>query len=78
MNDATGADGAQEYAVVRRCDDGSYDQVESVTFSWCDESTALDIIQKILRGECDRAEWVRPVAPRLESPEQHGLCPLCA
>ncbi|HUY33175.1 MAG TPA: hypothetical protein VMV69_10365 [Pirellulales bacterium] len=78
LNDATCGDGAQEYAVVTRRDDGSFLQVESVTFSWCDYFTALDIIQKILRGECDQETWVRAVAPHLESSEQHGRCPHCA
>jgi hypothetical protein len=37
LNDATSADGAQEYAVVKRGADGeAWRQVESITFSWCE------------------------------------------
>lgn len=36
LNDSTGADGAQEYAPLKRQVDGSYRQAESYTVGWCD------------------------------------------
>lgn len=84
LNDATSPDGAQEYGVVSIDDDGrdadtgagwvSGTQVESVTFSWCSEERALEIIEDIKEGR-----WgIRlPVRVALE-PEDRHRCPLCA
>jgi hypothetical protein len=38
LNDSTGPDGAQEFAVVR---EGR--QIESITFSWCSRAEALAV-----------------------------------
>lgn len=78
LNDATSPDGAQEYAVLRREDDGSYRQIESITFSWCDYNEALRFVQQTLRGEDDDNEWARPVQPTLQTAAEHGRCPHCA
>ncbi|MBX3412583.1 MAG: hypothetical protein KF708_07840 [Pirellulales bacterium] len=78
LNDATCADGAQEYAVVRQLADGRYEQIESITFSWCSPQSGLELIQRVLAGEFDQADYRREVQPRLQTPEQHGRCHLCA
>ena len=79
LNDATSPDGGQEYSVVkRRGPNGRALQVESITFSWCTEDHAQEHIQRTLRGDDDDNAFARQVSPRLETPEQHGRCPLCA
>lgn len=52
LNDATGPDGAQEYAVVRKptADDPHYRQVESITASWCTEPQFLRYIREVQSG----------------------------
>ena len=41
LNDATSADGAQEYAVIKRHGkQGQPMQIESITFSWSNQITA--------------------------------------
>ncbi len=49
LNDATGGDGAQEYAVVRKptFDDPNYRQVESITASWCTKEEILRYIDGV-------------------------------
>jgi len=79
LNDATSPDGAQEYAVALRNDsDGSFLQIESITFSWCSYDEALSHIQRTLRGEDDRNEWARPVQQTLQTAAEHGRCHHCA
>ncbi len=79
LNDTTSADGAQEYAAVKQDGpDGQPLQVESITFSWCDYDQALDHIRRIIDGQCDTAGFGSAVHPLIETPEQHGRCPLCA
>ena len=78
LNDATSPDSAQEYAVLRRVDGGSYLQIESITFSWCNVRETSQYIQRTLRGEDDRNEWARPVQPTLQTAAEHGRCPHCA
>jgi len=48
FNDAFSEDGAQEYAVYR---DGQ--QIESITFSWCNYQRAKEIILELVKGEVD-------------------------
>jgi hypothetical protein len=52
LNDATGADGAQEYACVRKpaAKDPHYRQVESITASWCTTQQMLQYIREIQDG----------------------------
>lgn len=81
LNDATGPDGAQEYAVVRREVDGRYFQVESITMSWCtvDKAEAY-ILAEILRGPADAPPPMHEhVTPRIETVEEHrhGGYPMC-
>ncbi len=47
LNDATGGDGAQEYAVCRREGQDWY-QIESITFSWCSRGEAERYIRVCL------------------------------
>ncbi len=84
VNDATCADGAQEYAVLRLEGD-DYVQIESLTFSWMSEDRALDLIQRVLAGEFDKQVLASsPAFPttvdrrRLQTREEHGRCHLCA
>lgn len=79
LNDATHEDGAQEYAVVHWCTfDGKRVgvQIESVTFSWCTEAKALELIRDLLAGQDDSA-MATECYPVVEPPEQHGRCSLC-
>ena len=78
LNDSTGPDGAQEYAIVRRLDDGRFLQVESITFGWCDHAAAHRHILRAIEGRDDGNDFAAVVAPHLETPEQHRRCPLCA
>jgi hypothetical protein len=85
LNDSTGPDGAQEYAVMRRIDGTAsdspfpciqtheYEQVESVTFGWMTYAEALDWLQ---RGElCERLTTWRGL---VQTPDEHGRCRHCA
>jgi hypothetical protein len=79
LNDATGPDGAQEYACLKRQGpNGCPRQIESITFSWCDEQQALELIRRTLRGEYDASEFAHDVRPRLQTPDEHGRCHHCA
>lgn len=80
LNDATSLDGAQEFAVLKKCDDddGRFVQIESITFSWCDYDAALRFIKATLDGEDDENDFRREARPVLESPEDHGRCHHCA
>lgn len=104
LNDATGGDGAQEYAAVRKptADDPHHRQVESITASWCSERQMLAYIKSIhgdeppplaasgpvviartkheflaALGSKERPEG-HVVHPTIETPQEHGRCPLCA
>ena len=77
VNDATCADGAQEYRVLRE-DGDHYVQIESLTFSWMTCEEAGDVIRRVLAGEFDNEAYGTVAATRLQTPEQHGRCHLCA
>ena len=53
-------------------------QVESITFSWCDYPTALEYIQRTLRGGDDGNDFAGEVAVALQMPDQHDRCHHCA
>jgi len=79
LNDATHEDGASEYGVIQV--DGPAGkplQVESITMSWCTLAEAVDYIRRAIAGEYDDADYVFAVNPRIETPDEHGRCPLCA
>lgn len=77
-NDSTSADGAQEYAVLKRVE-GEQEllQVESITFSWCDEMQSLALILQIAAGELDSTIYGRVSSSRFQTVAEHGHCPLC-
>ncbi len=78
LNDATCEDGAGEFAILKRLPDGTYLQVESVTFSWCDERQGLAHIEEALARKYDGYDFVRLVRPVIETSQQHGRCGSCA
>jgi hypothetical protein len=59
---------------------GQYIQVESITFSWCDEAKSLDYVRRTLTGEFDGNDFAAAVEPRLETPAEHKAryCQACA
>lgn len=78
LNDATSADGAQEYGIVKIAGPrGKPVQIESITFSWCDYEKALRHVRAAIAGKFDASEFRHEVAPVVETPEQHGRCHLC-
>ncbi len=77
LNDATSGDGAQEFGVLIRQGD-HYVQIESLTFSWMTTEKALDIIRRVLAGEFDNERYATVDASRIQTPEEHGRCHLCA
>lgn len=78
-NDATSADGAQEYAVLRTAAEASeLVQIESITFSWCSPEKAMELIQSVVAGRYDAECYDRITATRFETPGEHGVCGHCA
>ncbi|RUL84360.1 hypothetical protein [Tautonia sociabilis] len=77
LNDATSEDSAQEYAVVKRLGDGTFLQVESITFGWCSFDRALGYVLHATGGRDDGGDFATHVNPRLETADQHRRCPLC-
>ena len=53
-------------------------QIESLTFSWMTEAKALDIIRRVLAGDFDNTQYGTIDPGRLQTPEDHGRCHLCA
>ncbi len=76
LNDSFTEDGAAEYVVVRRMDEG-FVQLESITFGWCSAGEALSYIEKTLDGAFDDFDWFGRVEPRLHTPAGHDCCWLC-
>jgi hypothetical protein len=78
-NDATSADGAQEYAILKPSLDGSsLVQIESITFSWCSEEQALELIREIISGKYDAESYGTVERSRFVTSSEHGTCYLCA
>ena len=85
LNDATCEDGAQEFAAIKGgLSAESRSQVESITFSWCDEATALGYIKLVLCGKCDfqaekwhEAYLSEPLRIAVEPASVHGRCRFC-
>lgn len=78
-NDATSPDGAQEYAVLRPRDArGDYQQVETITFSWCTEEQALRLILSALAHEFDEQDLGSVSLRQLQEPRDHMVCEHCA
>lgn len=79
LNDSTSEDGAQEYAVIRMDPgQGEHNQIESITFSWCDTSRAEKFIHETLDGKDDNNEWALKVRTVIQQPDEHGRCQHCA
>jgi hypothetical protein len=79
LNDATCEDGAGEFAaILGGLGADGHVQIESITMSWCSFEEALAHIREALAGRWDRNDFARPVTLRLETPEQHQRCSLCA
>src|SRR5438046_2703661 len=79
LNDATSEDSAVEIAIVKgRLGADRHVQLESITASWCSCEEVLAFIREALAGLYDASEFASPVSPTLETPGQHGRCPLCA
>ncbi len=79
LNDATHEDGAGEYAVCRgRIGSQEYLQLESITFSWCDMTSALAYVQQAITGQMDNSEFAHPLRLHVEPVNDHPRCHLCA
>src|SRR5262249_40398460 len=75
LNDSTSEDALQEYAVVKAVADGTSVPLESWTVTWMDERTLLQKASAVLAGELDEGAG-RALALRLQTPDEHGACPL--
>jgi len=76
LNDSTGADGAQEYAVFKKVDNQLI-QIESITFSWCNHHEALQYISNILFGKYDNENYKSiDFAERIDN-HKNMSCYLC-
>ena len=75
LNDSTSPDGAQEFAVVRESD---MRQIESITFSWCNQDKAREYIERSIAGEFDDVMNSPVDRNTIQSPEAHGRCCHCA
>jgi len=69
LNDSTGEDSAQEYAVM--AEDGR--QLETITFGWCDRARAAELIRLVLAG--DGEPW-GPYELLIDQ-NPHHACHLC-
>ena len=78
LNDATSEDGAAEFGVLKRSPNGTYVQIESITFSWTTEDKACELIRKALNGEFDEQILARELSLQIEVPEVHKRCAHCA
>lgn len=76
VNDTTSADGAQEFGVLRKSG-GQYVQIKSLTFSWMDQTKALDIIGRVLAGDFSHERYGVVDTHRIQTPAEHGCCHLC-
>jgi len=77
-NDAFSSDGAQEYSILKPSADGmSLVEIESVTFSWCSEERALELIREIISGTYDAESYGTVDRERFSTFTEHGNCYLC-
>jgi len=75
-NDATRADGAQEYAVLRSID-GAWRQVESITVDWCDRAKLLGFAEEVDRGEFDALDFRCGTIEAIQLEFDHEPCCHC-
>jgi len=79
LNDSFSEDGAQEYAVFRVASDGQHEQIESITFGWCNYAQTLDYIERIVRGELAvRCTTGGPLTVQTHQEHRAQRCQLCA
>jgi hypothetical protein len=78
LNDSTGEDRAQEFAVVLDLGEGQYRQLESWTVGWMEPALLVEHVVDCLAGTLDNLKWAHPVSPTLQTPQEHGRCHLCA
>ena len=76
VNDSTCEDALQEYGVLRRDEDGTWRQVETITVSWCGREKLRFYIDQADAGAFDASALDQVQAERLEDP--HATCALCA
>lgn len=76
LNDQTSEDGAGEWAIMRPTNDPRvFDQVETITFGWCDTPKTRAYLRRIIAGEFDSGAW-GPYPVRFH--EFGAYCELCA
>lgn len=74
LNDSFSGDGVQEYAVIYQ---GK--EIESITFGWCTEQQALEIIQGLEKQVANNSFNIySDLENKIESPQEHKRCHLCA
>ena len=77
-NDAFSGNGAQEYVVLKPSPDGnSLVEIESITFSWCSEERALELIRETLSGKFDANSYGLVDRSRFQPAAEHKTCYLC-
>lgn len=78
-NDSTSEDGAQEYAILRATREcPELVQIESITFSWCTEERALELIKAVCSGDFDGNGLGMVARIRFETAFEHCFCIHCA
>lgn len=75
LNDATGEDGAQEFAVVH---EETLVQVESLTVGWMNEARLFEFLADLKIGAVELVRMGTMRRDRIETPDEHGTCPHCA
>jgi len=77
LNDSTGHEGVQEYAVVKKPSEKgtSFVHVKSMTIGRRHFEKALDLIQKSINGEYDKSEWARLQGELAERPKLEPAFP---
>jgi hypothetical protein len=78
LNDSTGADGVQEFAICKVDPGGDIRQIESITFGWCKLQQGREYVRDILDGRFDDECYGMFANLLIESSEQHGRCNACA
>lgn len=80
LNDSTGGDGAQEYAVFVRLPEGPLAEVESFTCgSWIKAPRFVELTREVVANVKAGIHTVYSTwQPVLETPEQHISCGCCA
>jgi hypothetical protein len=78
LNDALSEDSAVEIAVLKgRRQTTDYLQIESLTVSWMECERVVEVFENVLKGAYGDNRFVHRVDPLLQTPEQHGRCPVC-